>query len=53
MKSSWRTWSQAFLVFTLLSLMAFGLTSLAWAADFRGGETVIISADEVIDDDFS
>jgi cytoskeletal protein CcmA (bactofilin family) len=51
MKSSWRTWGQAFLVLTLLGLMAFGLTSSAWAADFRGGETVVISADEVIDDD--
>jgi cytoskeletal protein CcmA (bactofilin family) len=51
MKSGWRTWSQAFLVLTLLGLMAFGLTSSAWAADFRGGETVVISADEVIDDD--
>jgi cytoskeletal protein CcmA (bactofilin family) len=51
MKSGWRTWIQAFLVLTLLGLMAFGLTSSAWAADFRGGETVVIPADEVIDDD--
>jgi cytoskeletal protein CcmA (bactofilin family) len=51
MKSGWRTWSQAFLVLTLLCLMVFGLTSSAWAADFRGGETVVISTDEVIDDD--
>ncbi len=51
MKLGWRTWSQAFLVLTLLGLMVFGLTSSAWAADFRSGETVVIPADEVIDDD--
>jgi cytoskeletal protein CcmA (bactofilin family) len=51
MKLGWRTWGQAFLVLTLLGLMVFGLTSSAWAADFRSGETVVIPADEVIDDD--
>jgi len=35
----------------LAGLLAFGLASSSQAADFRGGDNVVIGADEVIDDD--
>jgi cytoskeletal protein CcmA (bactofilin family) len=44
-------WRRIVLGLTLLGVMAFGLAGSLWAADFRGGETVIIAQDEVIDDD--
>ena len=45
------SWIRAILALALLGLMVFGLTSSVWAADFRSGDVVVISADEVIDDD--
>ena len=46
-----KSWIRVVLALTLLGLMVFGLTSSVWAADFRSGDVVVISADEVIDDD--
>ncbi len=47
-----KRWGHIALVsITLLGLLIFGFISSARAADFRGGERVIIETDEVIDDD--
>ena len=46
-----KSWIRVILALALLGLMVFGLTSSVWAADFRTGDVVIISAEEVIDDD--
>lgn len=51
MKHFWKIWGRTALGLVLGGLLVFGLTRSAWAADFRGGDNVIISADEVIDDD--
>ena len=51
MKQVLTIWGRIILGITLFSLMAFGLAGSLWAADFRGGDTVVIAADEVIDDD--
>ena len=44
-------WNRMGLLLALLALFMLGLTPVTEAADFRGGETVIIEAGEVIDDD--
>jgi hypothetical protein len=51
MKHSRNTWGRTALGLTLLVFLVFGLASSAWAADFRGGDEVVIAAGEVIDDD--
>jgi hypothetical protein len=51
MKHNWKTWGRVVAGLVLLGLLVFGLSRSAWAADFRGGDNVIISEDEVIDDD--
>jgi cytoskeletal protein CcmA (bactofilin family) len=51
MKHHRKTWGRITLGLVLLGLLVFGLTSSVWAADIRGGDYIIIDADEVIDDD--
>ena len=51
MKHYGKTWGRIVLGLVLLGLLVFGLTGSAWAADFRGGDYIVIDADEVIDDD--
>ena len=51
MKHNWKTWGRTILVLALLGLMTLGLVSSVSAGDFRGGDNVVISAEEVIDDD--
>ena len=43
--------NKIFAVFSLLALFTMTVTSSALAFDGRGGETVVIGADEVIEDD--
>jgi len=47
----WQTWSRLALGMVLLGLLVFGLPGSVWAADFRGGDNVVIAEDEVINDD--
>ena len=49
-KRNWQSWLQLISGLALLGLLV-GLATPAQAADFRGGDTVVIAADEVIDDD--
>jgi hypothetical protein len=51
MKHNWKTWGRTILVLALLGLMTLRLVSSVSAGDFRGGDNVVISAEEVIDDD--
>jgi cytoskeletal protein CcmA (bactofilin family) len=50
-KHAWKTWGHIALALAVLGLLIVSLATPVWAADFRGGENVIINADEVIDDD--
>ena len=51
MKHNWKTLGKTILVLTLLGLITLGLVSSVSAGDFRGGDNVVISAEEEIDDD--
>ncbi len=44
-------WKRFIVTIPLLAVMIFGLVNSAAASDFRGGDTITIEADEVIDDD--
>ena len=51
MKQYWKTWSRLALGIGILSVLLFGISGSAQAADFRNGDFITIDADEVIDDD--
>ena len=44
-------WKRIIVVMSLLAIMILGLVSNVAASDFRGGDTIVIEASEVIDDD--
>ncbi len=51
MKQHWKTWSRLALGIGILSVLLFGISGSAQAADFRSGDFITIDADEVVDDD--
>lgn len=51
MNYQWKLSGKIVLAIVLASLMAFGLAGPAGATDFREGETLVVPAGEVIDDD--
>ncbi len=50
-KSKRLVWGQLMLLLALVALVTVGLTQTAYATDIRGDDTIIVDADEVIDDD--
>jgi len=51
MQSAKSNWGTRLLMLLLVAVLSLGVTSTAYAAEFREGDVVIIAAGEVIDDD--
>jgi cytoskeletal protein CcmA (bactofilin family) len=51
MKKPWKMLGRVVVTTIVLGLITFGLTGTVWAADIRGGGTVVVAEDEVVDDD--